>query len=156
METTGLRPYRTVLYIQDECVYIYLENQIVSNRNANYIPWQQHVMEFIFSFLYCHSIIIPFHLRIVAVTKSFFIVLSTYLYFESPQFLRSFEWLRLVVLLLSLCTQLLISTLVTYILSVFFHYICCQGDNGKWATSEHASQECKWSREQWVKWWWDE
>ena len=33
-------------------------------------------MEFIFSILYCHSIIILFHLRIVAVTKSFFIVLS--------------------------------------------------------------------------------
>jgi len=30
MEMTGLRGYREVAYIQDKCVYIYLENQIVS------------------------------------------------------------------------------------------------------------------------------
>jgi len=54
----------------------------LQHRNANYAPWQQHEMEF--SILYCHSIIILLHLRIVAVMKSFFIVLSTYLYFESP------------------------------------------------------------------------
>ena len=49
------------IYTRQVCIYLPRKSNCfgVSTRNANNIPWQQHVMEFIFSFLYCHSIIPP-------------------------------------------------------------------------------------------------